>query len=434
MQFILKENQKVLIITYYWPPSGGSGVQRWTYFAKYISDFGIIPTVITVDEKYASYPSKDVSLNLLINDIQVYRTKTLEPLRFYSILKSGKSDKIVPQGNVGGKKKGLFDKLATFIRANFFIPDARVGWNRYAYSKAKELINQQNFDLIVTTGPPHSTHLVGQQLKKEFDIKWMADFRDPWTEVYYNNLFNRTPKKAALDKMMELGVLSDADVVLTVGPSMLELLSAKIPEQKSKFHFIYNGFDSCKFKELQKSKNELFTIRYVGTLTENYPYKAFINAVNLLKVNISAIQIELIGNIESSVFSYFQERCIYSVVNIPTVSHNSAIQFMKDADILLLLLPIMENSQIMLTGKLFEYLATENPILCIGDQKADAVRIVEQLNNSSSFQSDEVKKISDFILLNYENPNPSFDKRLSATKFSRYETARELTKLINELV
>lgn len=119
MQFILKENQKVLIITYYWPPSGGSGVQRWTYFAKYISDFGIIPTVITVDEKYASYPSKDVSLNLLINDIQVYRTKTLEPLRFYSILKSGKSDKIVPQGNVGGKKKGLFDKLATFIRANF---------------------------------------------------------------------------------------------------------------------------------------------------------------------------------------------------------------------------------------------------------------------------------------------------------------------------
>ncbi len=430
----MKENLKVLIITYYWPPSGGSGVQRWTYFAKYISDFGIIPTVITVDERYASYPSKDISLNSLIEDIQVYRTKTLEPLRFYSILKSGKSDKIVPQGNVGGKKKGVFDKLATYIRANFFIPDARVGWNRYAYSKAKELIQQQNFDLIITTGPPHSTHLVGQQLKKDFNIKWMADFRDPWTEVYYNKLFKRTPKKETLDKMMELGVLSDADLVLTVGPSMSELLSAKIPLQKSKFHFIYNGFDSSKFEKLQKNQNELFTIRYVGTLTENYPYKAFIDAVNLLELGNLTIQVELIGNIEASVFSYFQKNSSFTVVNTPSVSHSLAIQYMKDADVLLLLLPFMENSQIMLTGKLFEYLATENPILCIGDQKADAVRIIEQLGNSASFQMDEIKSICDFLFSTYKKTKQNSETLLNSNKFSRYETARELSKLIKGLM
>ena len=230
--------KKVLILSYYWPPSGGSGVQRWMYFAKYLKEFGVLPTVITVDEQYASYPNKDMSFNELIKDIEVHKTKTLEPLRFYSFLKSGKSNKVVPQGNVGGKKKGIFDKIATYVRANFFMPDARVGWNRYAFNKAKELLQKEHFDLVITTGPPHSTHLVGQKLKKEFGINWMADFRDPWTEVYYNNLFKRTPKNEALDQTMEINVLHDADSILTVGPSMMKLLADKVPHQKDKFHYI----------------------------------------------------------------------------------------------------------------------------------------------------------------------------------------------------
>ncbi len=425
---------KVLIITYYWPPSGGSGVQRWMYFAKYLADFGITPTVITVDEKYASYPSKDFSFNSLVENIKVHKTKTLEPLSFYSFLKSGNSDKIVPQGNVGGKKKGLFDKVATYIRANFFIPDARVGWNTYAYNKAKSLILQEHFDLIITTGPPHSTHLVGQRLKKEFAIKWMVDFRDPWTEVYYNNLFKRTPKNEALDKKMELDVLVQSDVVLTVGPSMSALLSDKVPTQKAKFHFIYNGFDASKFQGLKKQKNEVFTIRYVGTLTENYPYKEFIEAVNLLEFEAIKINIELIGNIEASVLSYFRKNTTCNVENIPSVSHTRAIQYMKDADVLLLLLPFMENSQIMLTGKLFEYLASENPILCIGDRKADAVKIVEQLGNSKSFLSNEITQIRDFLYLNYKNEGVGYDQGLNTVKFSRYETTRELSELIKGLL
>jgi len=424
------EKQNVLIISYYWPPSGGSGVQRWMYFAKYLSDFGIKPTVITVDEKYASYPSLDLTLNDLIQNVSVHKTKTLEPLRFYSFLKSGKSNKIVPQGNVGGEKKGVLDKIASYVRANFFIPDARIGWNKYAFSKAKELLLHQDFDCVITTGPPHSTHLVGQKLKKEFNIKWMADFRDPWVEVYYNKLFKRTNKKDALDKRLELGVLSEADIVLTVGPSMAELLSAKIPSAKPKFHYIYNGFDSFKFKDLKKQKNEVFTIRYVGTLTENYPYKEFITAINLLENYGVDIKIELIGNIESSVFSYFKKHTYCNVQTIPAVSHSRAIQYMKDADILVLLLPFMENAQIMLTGKLFEYLATENPILCIGDLKADAVKIVEQLGNSKSFQSGEIKKISDFIVSTYENPNGINEIELNSNRFSRYETTRELSNLI----
>ena len=426
--------QKVLIITYYWPPSGGSGVQRWMYFAKYLSDFGVIPTVVTVDEKYASYPSKDFTFNSFIENVTVYKTKTLEPLRFYSFLKSGKTEKIIPQGNVGGRKKGVFDNLATFIRANYFIPDARVGWNKYAYSKAKELIQQNQYDLIITTGPPHSTHLVGQKLKKELGVKWMADFRDPWTEVYYNNLFKRTKKKDTLDKTMELDVLLQTDAIVTVGPSLCKLLAAKVPLQASKFHFIYNGFDASKFQALEKQKNEVFTIRYVGTLTENYPYKAFLDAINQLEINSAAIHIELIGNIEDSVFTYFQENCKFTIQNIPSVAHAQAIQYMKNADILLLLLPFMENSQIMLTGKLFEYLATENPILCIGDRKADAAFIVDQLGNSKSFTVNELPEINEFIFLNYKKEGVKKATLLNTNKFSRYETTRELSELIKSIV
>lgn len=422
--------KKVLIITYYWPPSGGSGVQRWMYFSKYLSEFGIEPTIITVDEKYASYPNKDFSFNDFVKNIKVYKTKTLEPLRFYSFLKSGKTDKVVPQGNVGGKKKGLIDKIATYIRANFFMPDARVGWNKYAYTKAKELIQNEKFDFVITTGPPHSTHLVGKKLKKEFKINWMADFRDPWTEVYYNNLFKRTKKNEVKDRAMELSVLTDADLVLTVGPSMKKLLSNKIPHHESKFHYIYNGYDADKFKRLTKKENLVFTIRYVGTLSENYPYKEFINAVNQINIEKQQIQIELIGNIESSVLTYFKQNTSFQLLNIPSVPHSKAIQYMKDADLLLLLLPFMENSQIMLTGKLFEYLATENPILCIGDKKADAAHIIDQLGNSEAFECNETIKIKQFIENQINKKINNVHSTINTLKFSRFETAKELSELI----
>ncbi len=427
------EQKKVLILSYYWPPSGGSGVQRWMYFAKYLKEFGVIPTVITVDEKYASYPSKDESFIELIKDIEVYKTKTLEPLRFYSFLKSGKSNKVVPQGNVGGKKKGILDKIATYVRANFFMPDARVGWNKYAYSKAKELIQKEHFDLIITTGPPHSTHLVGQQLKKNLGIKWMVDFRDPWTEVYYNNLFKRTKKNEAKDIAMELAVLNEADKVLTVGPSMHKLLADKVPSQPTKFYFIYNGFDSEKFNKLEKSINEVFTIRYVGTLTENYPYKSLIKALNQVTIANASLKLELIGNIESSVLEYFKNHCMINTQNIPSVSHNEAIQHMKNADLLLLLLPFMENAQIMLTGKLFEYLATDNPILCIGDKIADATHIVDGLGNSKSFEDTEINQITQFIENNYHNKVTNHISKLETLKFSRYETAKTLSELIKNM-
>lgn len=162
--------KKVLIITYYWPPSGGSGVQRWMYFCKYLKDFGIEPIVITVDEKKASYRNLDFSFCELVEDIEVYKTNTLEPLKFYSKIMSGDKNAAIPTAFAGESQPNYFQKISRFIRGNFFLPDARIGWVKYAVRMAKNVIANNDISYLITTGPPHSTHLIGLKLKKYFSI------------------------------------------------------------------------------------------------------------------------------------------------------------------------------------------------------------------------------------------------------------------------
>ncbi|MDA9084523.1 glycosyl transferase family 1, partial [Flavobacteriaceae bacterium] len=169
----------ILIITYYWPPSGGSGVQRWMYFAKYLKKLGCNPIVLTVDPKYASYNLKDLSLNSHIKDIETHKTFSLEILSLYSFFKSGNKTKGIPQSYI--PNKSIFDKITSFIRLNLFIPDSRIGWNFFAFKKAKKIISNNKIDYVITTGPPHSSHLIGEKIYKKYKLKWIVDLRDPWS-------------------------------------------------------------------------------------------------------------------------------------------------------------------------------------------------------------------------------------------------------------
>ena len=152
-------NLNILIISYYWPPSGGSGVQRWMYFAKYLKKLGNNPIVITVNPKNASYNLIDNSLLSQVEDVKTYKTFSFEILKLYSLLKTGSSSKGIPQSYI--PLNSIFDKITSFIRVNFFIPDSRVGWNYFAYKKSREIINNNKIDCVITTGPPHSSHLIG---------------------------------------------------------------------------------------------------------------------------------------------------------------------------------------------------------------------------------------------------------------------------------
>jgi hypothetical protein len=223
-------SKKILIISYYWPPAGGSGVQRWMYFAKYLKELGYEPIVITVDEKKASYPVVDPSLLRETARIRILKTSTWEPLRWYSFLTSGDSQKGIPQGEV--KTLSLVEKFAAFIRGNYFIPDARKGWVPFALKEARKVLELEDVNHLITTGPPHSTHLVGIELKKQFKVNWWADFRDPWTDIFYNKFLYRTTKSISKDISLEKEVLKKADgIITTVAGKLLEQLRFKAPDK-----------------------------------------------------------------------------------------------------------------------------------------------------------------------------------------------------------
>ncbi len=270
--------KKILIISYYWPPAGGSGVQRWMYFTKYLKQLDFEPIVITVDETKASYPVTDSSLIKETKGIRVIKTLTREPLRWYSLLTSGDMQKGIPQGEV--KTSNLMGKFLAFIRGNYFIPDARKGWVPFVLKEAQNILKKERIEYLITTGPPHSTHLAGLELKKKFDLKWWVDFRDPWTDIFYNTSLYRSAKSIFKDQALEKEVLQKADGVITTVAGMFhEQLKVIAPKQN--FSVIPNGYDVDLMQNVKAAvKNIDFHIVYTGLLTKNQDYEMLLKVID----------------------------------------------------------------------------------------------------------------------------------------------------------
>jgi glycosyltransferase involved in cell wall biosynthesis len=241
---------KILIITYYWPPAGGPGVQRWLKFAKYLPQHKIQPIILTVDPQYATYPIFDSSLEDEIqDDIKVIRTKSFELFSIYKKITG--SDQVPYSGFATEENISFLQKISRFIRGNFFLPDPRKGWNKFALKAAKELIKKENIHLIITTGPPHSTHLIGNQLKKIYkNLNWTADFRDPWVDIFYYNKFYPTKFSKKIDTGFEKRTFENADKIIVVSNSMKVNYANKYSNQSHKIHVITNGYDPDDFREI----------------------------------------------------------------------------------------------------------------------------------------------------------------------------------------
>lgn len=433
--------KKVLIITYYWPPSGGSGVQRWMYFCRYLSAFNIHPVVITVDETKASYRFLDESFREIVEGIETYKTKTIEPLKFYSKIISGDKNTGIPIGFAGESKPGFFQKISRAIRGNFFIPDARKGWVKFALKKAIEVLNSEDINLVVTTGPPHSSHLIGMELKKRLNINWIADFRDPWTDLHYNKFLFRTKYALKKDANYEQKVLKEADSILTIGPSMKQHLMIKgcIPENK--VHYILNGYDESDFKNTVNSNNpDYFTISHIGMLSDTQPITAFLLALkSFFDQNhpiCKHLKLRLIGNVspknKEEVNHYLPQ---LSTEHIGYVQKNIAISYMMSSDLLFNSLAEMENSELLISGKLMEYIAAGKSILCLGNPKGDAAHLLNDFKSSKVFDRKNPELIIPFLnslfdnWLNKVNFVPNVDK---VKQYSRFETTRQLANLLNK--
>jgi glycosyltransferase involved in cell wall biosynthesis len=388
---------KVLIITYYWPPSGGAGVQRWLKFTKYLPSYGWLPVVLTVKPEYAAYPFTDNTLNDEVPiDVDVHRTKATN----YFSLYSKDPSKIPSAGFATGNEKGKKGAVSRFIRGNFFIPDPRKGWNRYAFRKASSLIREEKISYVITTSPPHSTQLIGLKLKRRFPhIKWVADFRDPWTDIYYYEMFHPGLLARMADKAMEKSVLTKADVILTVGNSLASLFASKAENIEEKIHVLPNGFDEEDFEGIPATLPSEFTITYVGTLSESYPVKSLLESVKGLDPAVNPVHLKFVGSVQEpirNIISSYTENC--SSEFIPYSDHPEAIKHMMNSSLLLLIIPDHPSARSIITGKLFEYMASGKPVLFIGPVDGDAAHLLARCGYHGIFGYDDTKKIRDFIL------------------------------------
>lgn len=421
--------KKILIITYYWPPSGGAGVQRWLKFTKYLPDFDWQPVILTVDPAYATYPQRDNSLQDEINPMcLVYTCKSFEFYNFYRVLLRKKE---VPYGGFANESRdGFFQKAAKFLRGNFFLPDPRRGWNKYAIKKAEELIRKYHIETVITTSPPHSTQLIGLKLKQRLGIRWIADFRDPWTDIYYYKKFKQTAPARLIDRRYERKVIEGADLIITVSQDFKRLFSQKSNQNVApKIHIVPNGFDPTDFDFSQISNEAKFVITYIGTISDTYDIDGFIKALSTLsEVSQSAIKIRVVGRISSTI----EDKLVSSGIEtelIGYVEHSKSVDYLLQSSLLLLVVPKVENNRGIVPGKFFEYLASRKPILALGPVDSDMAGIIRETQSGVLLAYDDSAGITNFIATLLNQPHLKVNDE-AIVRYSRKYLTKEIAALL----
>ncbi len=422
---------KVLVLTYYWPPSGGPGVQRWLKFVKYLPELGYLPHVITVDPTLATYPVQDPSLVDEVSEkATVHTTETREPYKYYQRLLSKKE---VPYSGFANEQKGgVLSAFSRFVRGNFFVPDARKGWNAFAIAKAEKLIAEIDPGVIITTSPPHSSQLAGLYLKKKYPhLKWIADMRDPWTDIYYYGKMYHLPFVKKKDRKLEQRVLENADAIITVSNDLKRVFQKKVtPGLYDRFHVIPNGYDPDDFvlhTDYQPSDD--FTITYTGTLSPEYDISGFIKAMKIAEQQLGKkIQLKFVGAISDQWRRALQK--VFSVEIINHVSHKEAIRHMLQTHMLLLVIPAIENNKGIVTGKIFEYMAAERPVLGIGPVDGDAALMLEQTKSGMMFDYRDDHGMEKYVLQFALDHKHWLPDRAKVKSYSRRALTGKLLKIM----
>jgi glycosyltransferase involved in cell wall biosynthesis len=431
----------VLIITYYWPPSGGSGVQRWLKMSKYLPEYGWQPVIYTPED--GEYPIIDHSLEKEIApEVEVLRRPIIEAYTLYKKFLGIKKSDTVKVGFIkeDDKKKGWKENLSVWIRGNCFIPDARCWWVKPSVKYLKTYLKEHPVDAIISTGPPHSMHLIAMKLKEQLNIPWIADFRDPWTEIDYYDKLRLTRRSDRKHHDLEREVLTKADKVVTVAPDGAKRLG-RIGNRNVRV--IYNGFDLDDEATIVATPSEKFTITYLGVLSKiQNPEHLWETLNELVKEDSSFsndLKINIIGQIDKSVVQSISEQGLNNHVNYSSyIPHNEVSAVHHSSTLLLLLLmPDSEpRAKGLLTGKLFEYMASRRPILCIGPENGDAARIIKETHAGVTVGFENKEKMREVIKDLYqkylENGLPSNENK-GIEKYSRKALAGEYGKLLDRI-
>ncbi|MGG7035096.1 MAG: glycosyltransferase family 4 protein [Flavobacterium sp.] len=394
------EAKKILIITYYWPPAGGPGVQRWLKFVKYLPDFGIQPVVYVPENP--TYPIVDKGLLSEVSEKAiVLKHKIFEPYQLASFFSKNKTKKISSGIIPASKKQSFLEKTLLWIRGNIFIPDARFMWVKPSVTYLEKYIQENQIDTIITSGPPHSLHLIGLELKQKLNIKWFADFRDPWTTIGYHKAMKLSAYAEKKHKQLESQVLNSADTIIVTSKttkSEFEALTSKPIE------VITNGYDVEKIEKQTLDKK--FSLAHIGSFLSDRNPRILWESLSELLDEIpdfkTHLELKLIGTVSMEVLASIENYKLDSYLNnIGYVSHKEAVAHQRKSQVLLLIEINSEETKSILPGKLFEYMVSDRPIIGIGPLGSDFAEIIRNTNTGVFTDYSEKAKLKDTILSCY---------------------------------
>lgn len=428
-----KELKKLLIITYYWPPAGGPGVQRWLKFVKYLPDFGIQPIVYIPENP--TYPIVDEALvNEVSDKAIILKQPIFEPYQLASFFSKNKTKKISSGIIPNQKKQSFLDKTFLWIRGNLFIPDARVFWVKPSVSYLEKYILEHSIDTIVTSGPPHSLHLIGLELKQKLNVKWFADFRDPWTTIGYHKSLRLSKYAANKHKVLEHKVLNSADTIIVTSKTTKTEFQAITSKPIA---VITNGYDT---EEVAKQiLDTTFSLAHIGSfLSERNPlilWESLVELLHEIPDFKSHLEIKLIGAVSQEVLETISQYGLNGYVNnLGYVSHTEAIAHQRNSQVLLLIEIDSADTKSIIPGKLFEYMVSDRPIVAIGPKDSDFAEIITNTNTGVFFDYAEKMKLKSVILDFY---NQFLEGKLQVNgiglqHYSRKNLTKELAKLIQK--
>ena len=435
--------KRVLIISYYWPPTGGSGVQRWVKFAKYLPEEDWQPVIYTPDNP--EQLAVDASLEAEVpSEAEVIRTRITEPYALYKkvLRRSGHSKEAVEVNPVNAQNKSFLQKAAMWVRGNFFRPDPRCLWIRPSVRYLKKYLEEHPVDLIVTTGPPQSMHMIGLRLAKETGLPWVADFRDPWTKIFYFKHLSMTPATERWHKKMEKAVLDEASAVVAVSPLVQQEFQAMTD---TPVELITNGFDECDFPsekdtEAYGGPDKDFTITHTGLFAaDGNPTVLW----DVLREKYQAdddfrkrLRIKLIGKNDEQIMKALKDRGLQeALTDMGYQPHSVAVEQQRKASILILPLRKEPEYKAVLPGKLFEYMASERPVLGIGQPDGAMAMILGEAKTGTVLDWDDKKGISEYIekcwKMHLEGRLTTVGADIS--RFTRRSTTRQMAGLFDRL-
>ncbi|MCQ4923540.1 glycosyltransferase [Tissierella carlieri] len=413
--------EKVLIIANEFPPMGGAGVQRTTKFVKYLPKFGYDPVVIT-KEHVADLTDKTL-LEDLPKNLKVYRLKPYDTVN----------------------RKGIFRLPFKFLGTRILSPDSEYFWYYFNRDKIAEIIKKENINIIYTTSFPYSSHLMGLYIKRLFpNIRWITDFRDEWTNNPYHLDSWYRKIKLDLEKKKELEVTNECDFLITNTPFMLDNFIKDNPSLVGRSTYIPNGYDEEDFVGLNNARDggDKFVITYTGSLYGRRNLTEFLDglkiAIDNKKIDKSKLEIRVVGNIYQEVLDEYAKK--YDLVNnmksFGYLPHKESIQMLYNSDILLLVIGKGKGSKNFYTGKIFEYIRVDRPILSIVPEDGAAAQVINETNTGTVVDPEDIDGISVVLERYYKSwiegklvHEPNWDK---IQVYSRESQAKRLSEIFKE--